>query len=203
MRRCLVLGMAGTLACGSSSGPEPPATFSGTVEGRTFSPVEAMSASGSIAILGPGTATNMAVIVLSDAAGQCATFTANGELKSQMDLVIFLADVDPSSGIASAPTGIGSYAVIPFEHPAGSSTPPHAAFAELSGEDATCTLSIEPAEAKSGSVTLTSNAGAAFAGTLDLILHAFNDDYHVSGSFNTTACPGIIGYLNASQHTCN
>lgn len=40
-----------------------------------------------------------------------------------------------------------------------------------------CTLSIEPAEAISGSVTLTSNSGAAFTGTLDIVLHAFKDDY--------------------------
>lgn len=89
------------------------------------------------AVLGPGTDTNMAVVVLSDAAGQCATLTANKELKSQMDFVIFLADVDPNSGVARAPTGIGSYTAIPFWRPAGSSTPSHVAFAELSGEDST------------------------------------------------------------------
>ena len=204
MRRCvLFVGIAGIIACGDASGPEPAATFSGTVEGRTFLPIEAISASGAISILGPGTRTNMAVIVISDTAGQCATFTANNQLKSQLDLVIFLADIDPNSGVASAPTGIGSYTAIPFERPAGSATPLHAAFAELSGEDATCTLSIEPAEAISGSVTLTSNAGATLTGTLDLVLHAFNADYHVTGSFNTTDCSSIVAYFNASQHTCS
>src|SRR5262249_12902817 len=123
MQYCVLFGMVGLFACGDAGGPLPAATFSGTVEGRPFSPVEAMSASGSIAVLGPGTNINMAVVVLSDAAGQCATFTANGQLKSQMYLVILLADFDPRSGAASAPAGIGIYTVIPFEQSDGSTLP--------------------------------------------------------------------------------
>lgn len=186
VRQFVVPLACAAMACGGGGAK---ATFSGTVHGQTFSPKDAISSTATVQYLG-----SAAWIVLTDANGLCASLTANQDVGSTKKLILVLwSNVNQTPG---PPAGIGTFSVY-----AGTGVrPDNMVLAEFVVYDATCSFppSTEPADATSGSLTLTRNSGGSYEGTFDLI---FNGD-HVTGTFNTSNCPGLSTFLNVSQHEC-
>jgi hypothetical protein len=192
VHRAAVLGLI-LAACGTdqSSG----ATFTGTVHGVSMVPREAVSSPATVSF-SSGSAP-VAAIVISDASALCSKFSANQDAKSSSVLVIFLADVNSSSGAIHAAAGTGEFPVFRIGNGV---PPPHFAVASFGAKDAVCRIiTADSADAVSGSVTLTANGGGAYSGTYDL---TFDSGDHVTGSFHSGTCQGLVGYFARVSHDC-
>ena len=179
-------------ACGNGGAS---ATFVGTVHGQALSPADAISSQATVAFTS-GT-TPVAALIFSDAGTLCTRLSANQEPKSSRALLIFLADADAATGAIEPPAGTGTYAVFTV----GSGNPPaHFAVASFGANDAAChAIAAQSASAVSGTVTLTRNGQASYAGTYDL---TFDSGDRVTGEFDTAACRGLATYLASDSHTC-
>ena len=104
--------------------------------------------------------------------------------------------MNPSTGAINVPAGTATHLVFTV----GSGSPPaHFAVASFGVNDASGKEIAAPsATAVSGTVTLTGNANAAYAGTYDLF---FDSGDHVQGAFNTAACSGLLT-LSSNTHGC-
>ncbi len=178
-------------ACGGGSS----ATFAGAIHGQTLRPSDAVSSPATVAFAS-GTLP-VAAIVLSDAGTLCTKLAANLEPQSARTLVLFLADVNASTGAIEAPTGTATHLLFTV----GSGAPPaHFAVASFGVNDASCKqIAAQSAAAVSGTVTLTGNANGAYTGTYDLF---FDSGDHVQGAFHTAACQGLSTFLSANTHGC-
>ena len=197
MRAACVLLVA-VAACGGGSGSAG-ATFSGAVKGQTLSPKDSISSPATVLLPIGGTA-GVAAIVLGDDGALCTKVTANTEPRNGKALILLLADVNPNL-IASAPAGTGTFTVYDFSAGlAGGLPPAHAAVVSFGVDDASCVQDdTKSATGKSGSVTLTRNSGGSYAGSYEV---TFDSGDHVTGTFGTTACPGLADYLRANTHSC-
>jgi len=195
VRQVVVPLACAALACGGGGAN---ATFSGTIHGQTFSPEDAISSTATVEYFG-----SAAWIVLTDANGLCASLTANQDFRSTKTLTLVLwSNVNQTPG---PPAGIGTFSV----YAGTGARPDNMVLAEFVAYDATCsfTPSTEPADATSGSVTLTRNSGGSYEGTFVLIFNgndpvAGTSNDRVTGTFNTSNCPGLSTFLNVNQHEC-
>ena len=171
------------------------ATFDGAVHGLSLQPRDAISAPATVAFT-TGSAP-VAAIVISDAAGLCTKVSGNFEPKSSLALLIFLADVNPSTGAIEAASGTGTFPVFVV---GSGPAPRHFAVASFGANDAVCRqIAADSADALSGSVTLTGNGGGAYAGAYDL---TFDSGDRVTGKFQTATCQGLTTYLGRLTHDC-
>ncbi|MGZ6143806.1 MAG: hypothetical protein ACXWLM_10735 [Myxococcales bacterium] len=193
MRRLFgCVATAAAVACGNTSAS---ATFEGTVRGVAMSPKDAVSSPATVGFTSG--AAPVAAIVISDAARLCATVSANLEPKSSRALLLFLADVNPSTGAIEAAAGTGRF---PIFIVGSGVAPAHFAVASFAANDASCReIAADSAGAVSGSVTLTGNGGGAYEGTYDL---AFDGGDHVTGAFHTATCQALATYLGSLTHGC-
>jgi hypothetical protein len=167
----LPAGCGGTPAPGTS----PPVT--GTIRGQTFTLGDQISAVIS------GKDGNGAGIELYSTPGVCADISAGRALQSTQAIVISVAVKDAAQG-TTGPSGPGTFPVV-----GPSSTPPSGPLASVLfvNVGADCSQTIV-ASGASGSVTLTSVDGAAFAGSADV---TFDSGDHLAFEFSTTACAAI------------
>ena len=182
----------GALACGTRTAT---ATFQGSVHATSMQPKDAIS---SVATVGLASgAAPAAAIIISDAGALCSKVSANLEPASSRALILFLADVNPSTGALQAAAGTGVYPIFLL----GSGVPPaHFAVATFGANDASCkAIAADSAEAISGSVTLTANGGGEYSGTYDL---TFDTGDTVTGAFETVVCQGLVSYLGNLSHGC-
>ncbi len=183
--------LALAVACGSNAS----ATFVGTVHGQSMTPTDAISSQATVAFTS-GTAP-VAALFFSDAGALCTKLAANQEPRSSRALLVFLADVDSTTGMFEAPSGTGTFPVFTV----GSGGPPaHFAVVSFGVNDAAChRVDAESADAVAGSVTLTRNSAGTYAGSYDL---TFDSGDHVTGTFDTAACRAVATYLASDSHTC-
>lgn len=153
-------------ACGGG-GAGSSASFTGTVDGTTFHPVEAISA--------PGT------ITMSDRSGLCDLATRSIEPRSSHVLAIGVAEDDRKA------VHPGTYTVV---DPHTANRPLKAAFAVFVTVDAVCTPPQRSSSA-SGTIVLTKVVDGAYTGTFDIV---FQGGDHVSGSFDSASCSGLAGW---------
>lgn len=178
MNRLRVCGAASLLLGMTACGGTAPASFTGSVGGVAFQPVESVSAAGAV--------------VLSDRSGFCDLATRNVAPKSSHYFVIAVGKSDgASTEAASAP---GTYAVVDRNAAILPSRFAQVAFVTV---DAVCKDPNGPAGI-SGTVVITKVEGDVFSGTFDLVL-AGGD--HVSGAFSPTGCPGLPKWGTGSM-TC-
>ena len=190
-RTCAAILLAAA-ACGGGGAS---ATFTGTIDGQTMRPTDAISSPATVGFTS-GTAP-VAAIVIADAGGLCTRLAANLEPKSSRVLVLFLADVNGATGAIQVPSGTATHLLFTV----GSGAPPaHFAVASFGVNDASCRqIASQSATAVSGTVTLTGNANGAYAGTYDLV---FDSGDQVRGSFHTAACQGLATFLSSNAHGC-
>jgi hypothetical protein len=189
-------GAAAALALAACGAGHQPATFIGTVKGQAFAPADAQSAPATVSF-SVGTAA-VAAIVLSDAPGLCAKLTAGTEPRNGKALIFFLTDVNQVSLTGAVPDAPATYTVYDFS--GGSLPPAHLAWVSFGVNDSNCVQNSSlSASGKSGSVTLSRLSTGAYAGSFDVTLDSGD---HVSGTFDTSACPGLATWLGSSSHAC-
>ncbi len=191
MRRHLPILLL-TAAC---HGTGASATFNGTVRGQSMTPSASISAPATVSFAS-GMAP-VAAILLSDASALCTLFGLNEQAKSSRSLLLFLADVNASTGAIEVPPGTASFSVFAV----GSGAPPaHFAVASFGVDDASCQrIPSQSATAVSGTILLTGNSGGAYQGTYDL---TFDSGDHVTGSFDTAVCHAVTTFLASDLHSC-
>ena len=192
MKAVHFLALFGAFACGTRTAS---ATFDGSVRSVSMQPKDAISSVATVRLASG--AAPAAAIIISDAGALCTKVSANLEPASSRALILFLADVNPSTGALQAAAGIGVYPIFIL----GSGVPPaHFAVATFGANDASCKdIPADSADATSGSITLTGNAGGEYAGTYDL---TFDSGDHVTGAFDTAVCQGLASYLGNLSHGC-
>ncbi len=163
-----------SLACGNGN-----VSFNGTIRGQSFAPSEAISGNGSLR----NSTSTFGVIELASPSGICQQLSAHHALKNAKYFSIDVRDVNPTTGVFTAPTAPGTYTVR-----AGTGQPPAKwAGAVYIPTDANC-LSQSGPFAVSGTVTITSVSNGSYSGNFDLILDSGD---HVSGSFNASNCAAL------------
>ena len=120
-------------------------------------------------------------IELTDFANTCST-ADESEHATSKTLRFLLADYQNADD-SVPPMQPGSYRISKLGDPLPSSGP----YAEcgFQVDDGTCRPTITPCD--SGEVTLTRADATGYAGSFDVVL----DGDHVTGSFDTTSCPGV------------
>lgn len=173
MKRLHFVLLFGLAACGSST--TATTTFTGTVGGLSFTPVEAVYA---IAPASTGASKPETLIVaLSDATGVCARMTAKAVKENSKGLILTASAADLTSHVTAA------------TYTAGGTNHGQATFA-VSG--ASCYPT--PTAAASGSIVITSvDATTTSVGTFDL---TFGTDV-TSGKFKATYCADLLGWYQA------
>jgi hypothetical protein len=161
-----------TIGCGG-----PPASIEGTIQGKGFAPLEAVS---DIATVPLG---RTAVIVASTEAGSCDLFSKNQLRKNAQFLLISLANVDFDQKQLLPPTGPNDFPVVGPKTPTISTFT--VAFVSLQTSDANCMDQPTSVDAAEGTVTLTSADDLEYAGSGDVVLTTGD---HITFTFNSTAC---------------
>lgn len=178
MKRLRVCGAASLLLGVAACGGTAAASFTGSVGGVAFQPVESVSAAG--------------VVVLSDRSGLCDLATRNVAPKSSH---YFVVGVGKSDGVSIEPASApGTFTVVDGN---AAVLPSRFALVSFVTVDAVCKDPNGPAGI-SGTVVITKVEGDAFSGTFDLVL-AGGD--HVSGAFSPTGCPALPKWGKGSM-TC-
>ena len=178
----------GAAACGGGSSAS--ATFTGTIHGQNFAPKEAISATTAIS---SGSTSTIGVIVVANNTGLCHDVAANQTPKNLAGLLLTVGDVNTSTGASTAPTAPGVFTI------SSSSAQPKSAFVAFEVTDASCKdISAQDAVGASGTVTLTSVSGGAYAGSFDVVMDSGD---HVTGSFSATNCASIGALFGSSTST--
>ncbi len=132
---------------------------------------------------GAGDDASAARIVIASTTNLCGDAAGSIDRKGQHFILIELRDV--AGATKTAPTAPGSYTI----YPNTGSEPAKSASLTVGGLDDTCQLVDDAdASAQSGTVTLTSVTGGAFAGSFNVTL---NTGGSLAGSFAPTACPQL------------
>jgi hypothetical protein len=166
------------VACGGSSNG-----VSGTVAGKSLTPLDAIVVAGAAA-----STKASAVVFMSSQTNECTDFGAGTQRRGELGLQLELSKRDSLGN--PVPLTIGTYAIVPEAQltMTPSTSQASAIFIE---HDAMCKASRD--EATSGSVTLTTGGalmkGTAFSGSFDV---KFSDG-EFSGSFNALDCDVSAG----------
>lgn len=191
-----------SLACGggSSSGS---ATFSGNVRGQSFKPAEAISQQ--VTISSSGSPTTVDAIVITNNGGLCQKLTGNQEPKNSQYLILFLGDVNQTSGAITAPATTGTFTV--YTGAGGTAPPAHIALVLYSATDAAC-KDTTSTSGVSGTVTLTGIDNGSYAGSFDVTVQsqdaagaAVGAPEHVTGSFGAKSCSGLSSLASQNRTT--
>jgi len=187
--RLVVTGfLLAALSCGGGSGggasSTGSATYSGPLHGQTFVPRDAISANV------PHPAGTAGVVVLTDATGLCAQFTAGKAPKNSRFLVLTAFVEQPSGTSVVAPSAPGIYTINGI---------PMSGFAVFAGIGANCEdLGPNVDEfGNSGTLTFTSVTGR-YAGSFDL---GYDGGDHGTGSFDAANCPALAKFTDPSQRS--
>jgi hypothetical protein len=177
-----ILGLALGAGCG---GGGPSITFNGTVQGQSFFPKDAISAS---VVTTSGSSRTAGVVVIANAGGQCDDLVANRKPKKLLYMTIVLEDLDYATGATAAPTSPGTYGVT------GAVKKAYISFTATDGQCAVGQIVYS----QDGTVALISVSNGAYTGTFDV---HFDSGDHVTGSFSATACSQITPYYDPSTAT--
>ena len=192
-RAVVVAGALAAFACGGGgSGAGSALSINGTIQGRTYSPAEALAGPVSYNGLDAG------AVLLTNNTGLCAKAASGLEPRNSQYFFIGLAEIDQSSSSTHAPTTTGDYTVWSL-----SGVPPSSKIAVVAATvtDSSCLpMATSEARGASGKVTLTSIQGGAYAGTFDIVLRG-NDPTaptdHVTGAFTSTVCAALSDAASA------
>jgi hypothetical protein len=189
----LAIVVAAAAGCSStSSGGD----VSGDVPGGTFELADSISATITTSD-GAGDTSSVAQIVMASTTDLCGDAGATPPIDRKLEryITILLRDVNGAS--TTAPVAPGSYTI----YPDSGTEPPKSASLLVGGLDGSCQPNdAAAAAAQSGTVTLTSVAGGAFAGSFDVVL---NSGGHLTGSFDPGACPKLqAAVASTDAHAC-
>ncbi|HYV66412.1 MAG TPA: hypothetical protein VE964_09225 [Myxococcales bacterium] len=129
-------------------------------------------------------------MIIGNVGGSCALMSASRQPRNWATLDIQLADQGPTG--FSPPAGTGSFTIVPASFTG--QFPAHWAVAAFDMTGDSC-QNLVGGNAVSGTVTLTSKAGGAYAGSFDLI---FDSGDHVTGTFAAAHCAGIETFFMAA-----
>jgi hypothetical protein len=177
-------------ACATNSPGSGSATVDGTIRGKTFTLLDAISASYTT------TASSTAGrIVLTSTANACDDTTKNIDHPNEYVINLIVSDM-ATGETRTAPTTPGTYTITSLL----STTPPaKAAVLYTNVGDATCGYDASlSSTANTGTVVLSAVDGDQFSGTFDVMLDSGD---HVLGSFEPQACAGFK-QNPASSPTC-
>jgi hypothetical protein len=182
-----ILSLAAS-ACGHGGGPE---VVTGTISGKTFSPVEAISSPFTVDYTPGG-----AAILLSTGPGLCDMLSAETVPASLASLMILVASYDTTSMSAVAPTKPGDFVVVV---PQGGGSPRNGASAQYEETDAGCN-GQKLSNAVGGTVTLASVMDDAYGGTADLKLDTGDE---ITVTFQSQKCAALNMMFDSSwSPTC-
>jgi hypothetical protein len=174
-----------TIGCGG-----PPASIEGTIQGKTFAPLEAVS---DLVTVPFG---QMAIITASTEQGSCTLFSQNKLRKNAQFLLISLANVDITQKTLHAlvPTGPNDFPIL--APTATVVTTPTISFVSVQMSDANCMDQPTPVDAVDGTVTLTSADDLEYEGSGDVVLTTGD---HITFTFNSTACFSLGSALTTDK----
>ena len=146
----------------------------------------------------------LAAVVLSSAAGLCASVQAGRHAASASLLVLYLGELDVSTAQPGPPASTGAYAVV-ATLPAPTS---RFALVRALSTDASCAPLGSLTELGVGGTVQLTRIGAGFAGTLSIDLQPADSTGasadHLAGSFDAASCAGVGGYaLEAIPSSCH
>ena len=164
--------------------------------GGAFTTGDTISASVTLDDGGGGTS-SVARIVIASTPGLCSDAGATPPIDRAQQKFITLELADVAGATTTTPTAAGTYAI----YPNTGSRPAKSASFVTGSLDADCmTVDAADASGQSGTVTLASVTGDAFAGSYDVVL---NTGDHVTGSFTPRACPALrTAVASTATHRC-
>lgn len=170
----------------NASGQATGTSVQGTVQGHALTPKSAIYTVGAVPSADGNT--NILVLVISDQADACATVTQGAHTKNSTNLTFVLLKGN-TTGNTVAPTS-GTYNVS-----SGGATSLMAGQAELFSYDPTCTNTVpsDKGTVSTGTVSVTStlvDGISPLTGAFSLTVGSQNE--RLSGTFNATACPGLM-----------
>ena len=188
LRLCLIAAAGCTSSAGGAVTGQPP--------GGTFQTADTISAAVTVSD-GAGGTTSSAQIVLASTPHLCSDAGASPPIDRKLQRFITLDLRDVTGSSRTAPAAPGTYTI----YPDTGSEPPKSASLATGSLDATCQpADADAASAQSGTVTLTSVTGGAFAGSFDVVL---NTGGHLSGSFDPEPCPQLAAAVTSTDpHSC-
>ena len=133
-------------------------------------------------------------VILTNTKNLCSDLSASIDRRGEHYMMLVFRDVTGTT--KTAPTAPGTYTI----YPNTGSEPAKSVVLTAGGFDESCLPNdADSAQGQSGSVALTL-VGDVMTGTYDVVL---NSGGHITGSFNSTACPGASAALaNFDGHTC-
>jgi hypothetical protein len=187
MRLLLGFAVVTVIGCthsdfGPPGGPPP----AGGVQGDTISAVVTSSD-------GAGGTTSEARILIGTTTTLCSDASASPPIDRKDTQFMTIALSDVTGAMRTAPAAPATYTI----YPDSGSEPPKSASLVTGGFDTTCQpIDADTAQGQSGTVTLTSVSGGAYAGSFDVVL---NTGGHVTGTFSPEACPQLGGGVADEQ----
>jgi len=161
------------VACGAGTSTQTPARVDGTLAGQPFAAADAISA------VNGNTAGSAAYVVISDDTGLCPLYTSvedGGTAATQPGvtsikiLAVVLTVIDVATNRAAAPTGPSTFDIIDPSVLGSGSPSDHVGLVQYLVADQAGNESSACSMGKSGTVTLTSADGNAFAGAGDVTM---------------------------------
>ncbi len=135
-----------------------------------------------------------ATVMLASTPRLCDDATASPPIDRAGQHYIAIDLEDVANGTTTAPIAPGAYTI----YPNTGTMPAHTALLRSGDLDATC-QPLGDINADSGTVTIASISGAAFAGSYDVVL---SSGEHLTGSFAPSACAALATALATSPHRC-
>jgi hypothetical protein len=191
--RAICLCLLVVVGCTSNS---TSSSVSGDMPGGNFDLADTISASVTSSD-GAGGSSSDARIVMGSTAQLCSDASASPPVDRKQQHYISIVLRDVNGAMTTAPVAPGTYTIYP-----DSGNQPAKSASLLTGAfDDTCqSIDDAAAAAKSGTVTLTTITGGAFAGTFDVVL---STDGHITGSFDPAPCPGLqAAATSTAAHAC-
>lgn len=169
-----IVTFVSAVACGGGS-------YSGSVHGQPFQPVDALST-----VVKDFGGNTPLTLVISDTAGACANSSANQRQKNARILMLLVQHYEPTLGRSVSPDAAGVYLIEEW------SDPNHEAkFARgfLQQSDASCNpIASDDSAIVSGSITFDSAKAGSYEGSYDLMLTGGD---HITGRFSAPDCPAF------------